>query len=301
MPNDSWVGRFTSDPLIDSREGDIIRFQARYFQVVGPLISQEIRQLSEFDGVVVGLLFKYEDRVEMTGSGVIIAPGFALCAMHVLDGCIDDIVSGDIAVYAVGMRDDFLELWKVEKFKKIDSNDVAILSISLSSPPHPSNSFNLAHITTRVPFVGERICVVGFVAAKSEFEIKHDVPWEIQTSLLVSKGEVTEVFRNGRDRVMIPGPCFGLKCQTWGGMSGGPAFDLNGNLIGLLTSSYDNDDMSFISLIWPALCFDVEQLWPVMDVSLNCPLLENPQCPILGRELVSFTNEGGILTASNSS
>lgn len=301
MSDDYFMGQLTADPLIDAQKGDEIWFEARYFQLVGPLMSQHVKHLSEFDGVVLGLAFKLGNKIEVTGTGVIIAPGMAVCAKHVIDGYVQRITSDDVSIYAIGVRSDGLEIWKVEKIRTIDQNDVAILSLSLASPVRGSRPFNVAHITARVPFKGERISVVGFRAASSEFEIAESLPWEIELALIASKGEVSEIFRTGRDRVMLPGPSFSLECSTWGGMSGGPAFDLNGNLIGLLTSSYGDDPISFVSLLWPALCIDVCQVWPMMDKPFFGPLIENMHCPILGRELVSYKLENGVLTASNSS
>lgn len=47
-------------------------------------------------------------------------------------------------------------------------------------------------------------------------------------------------------------------------MSGGPAFDERGFLIGLLSSSNENEqgDITFVSLLWPSLTVRVTPPWP---------------------------------------
>ncbi len=55
---------------------------------------------------------------------------------------------------------------------------------------------------------------------------------------------------------MPPGPAIEVACSTSGGMSGGPAFDQNGMLVGVFSVSLNKSDgrgPSQISLLAPAL------------------------------------------------
>jgi len=50
--------------------------------------------------------------------------------------------------------------------------------------------------------------------------------------------------------------------ETVGGMSGGPVFDADGFLIGILSAGMA--DVSYVSLIWPALVVKIPLSWPMV-------------------------------------
>jgi hypothetical protein len=61
----------------------------------------------------------------------------------------------------------------------------------------------------------------------------------------VNRGEVLEVFPDGRDRVMMPFPCFRSDIPIYGANSGGPVFDKAGRVCGINCTSYEGQDISF--------------------------------------------------------
>ena len=95
----------------------------------------------------------------------------------------------------------------------------------------------MATITTRLRCIGEPIFVAGFRASQRRYAREQD-SIRLIGDVLVCTGVVTERFEAGRDRAMLPGPAIEVECPAWGGMSGGPAFDKNGRIVGLLSSSY---------------------------------------------------------------
>ncbi|WP_142916619.1 trypsin-like peptidase domain-containing protein, partial [Klebsiella pneumoniae] len=68
---------------------------------------------------------------------------------------------------------------------------------------------------------------------------------------MVSSGLVTAAFPQGRGERM-PAPCIEVEMDTMGGMSGGPVVDSDGNVIGVVSSSFDGGP-SYVTLIWDAL------------------------------------------------
>lgn len=89
--------------------------------------------------------------------------------------------------------------------------------------------------------------------------------------------EGNRTLSSGRDRVMMPWPCLEVSCPTWGGMSGGPVYDSNGLLVGILSTSIEAGDVagpSFISLVWPALATQFEGGWPEAMFPRPCKLLD---------------------------
>ena len=65
----------------------------------------------------------------------------------------------------------------------------------------------------------------------------------ISRRMATSVGEVTNVYPMGRDSSMMPGPCFATNARYEGSMSGGPAFNDDGHLVGIVSSCSKGDDV----------------------------------------------------------
>jgi hypothetical protein len=100
---------------------------------------------------------------------------------------------------------------------------------------------------------------------------------------------------------MAPGPAIEVACATPGGLSGGPAFDKNGMLVGILSGSVnhsDNDGHAQVSLLIPALVITINPTFlhlypgPVRLLDLNPNLFR-----IDGRDAIHATTdpETGII------
>jgi hypothetical protein len=76
---------------------------------------------------------------------------------------------------------------------------------------------------------------------------------------LFYEGIVTECYPSGRDRVMMPGPCFLTSMHLHGGASGGPVFDGSGRVCGINSTSFDGaPNVSFVSMIGGLLDIDID-------------------------------------------
>ncbi|MDP9153700.1 MAG: serine protease [Pseudomonadota bacterium] len=77
---------------------------------------------------------------------------------------------------------------------------------------------------------------------------------------LFYQGKVVECFPDGRDRVMMPGPCFQTSMHLHGGASGGPVFEPDtGRVCGINSTSFsDATDVSFVSMIGGLLDIDID-------------------------------------------
>ncbi len=62
----------------------------------------------------------------------------------------------------------------------------------------------------------------------------------ILPNLFKSLGHITRLHKNGRDKVLLPGPCYEAHLQVYGGSSGGPIFDGNGLIIGVVSTGFDD-------------------------------------------------------------
>ena len=114
----------------------------------------------------------------------------------------------------------------------------------------------------------------------------------------VGVGEVTALYLEGRDSVMNPHPCIEVKCLTLGGMSGGPAFDKDGHLVGILTSSFEHElGPSYCSLWWPMANHAIGSTWLTGSVTLPTNLLQLNAAGlarIIGPEAISLHSDGSF-------
>jgi len=80
----------------------------------------------------------------------------------------------------------------------------------------------------------------------------------ISKSMTVSIGEVKQIYPAGRDRVVLPFPCYEIEARFDPGMSGGLVVDENGALCGLICASLQTCEptappISYVATLWPML------------------------------------------------
>ena len=75
---------------------------------------------------------------------------------------------------------------------------------------------------------------------------------------VTATGLVQEIHHDRRDAVRLPFPCFRTNARFDGGMSGGPVFNEDGLVCGVVCSSFpalsaDEPHVSYASTIWPMI------------------------------------------------
>jgi hypothetical protein len=76
----------------------------------------------------------------------------------------------------------------------------------------------------------------------------------------VSSGKVTALFAHGRGERM-PASCIEVDMESFGGMSGGAVVNADGDLIGIVSSSFEGGP-TYVTLIWDLLRLTVESKLP---------------------------------------
>jgi hypothetical protein len=186
-----------------------------------------------------------------------------------------------------------LLLWDVKTVSLSNASDLVILTLALRSPPPANNEFRVAPMTTSYPRIGDELLVCGYrpdMGGGGQPVLRSGA--EVRVEVLVSKGRVVERYPNGRDRLLVPGPAVMLECPSWGGMSGGPVYTAEGRLVGLLTSSVEGQDISFVSLTWPKLRTELRPVWPagLFRVAVSLAGLAPTLCAIDRPEAVRVAN-----------
>lgn len=263
---ESWHGQIRKYPHPVPGAGTEIYVEYRKFVHEQPDSAMILDAPEIFEGLVLQLIFAKGGSHDIEGTAVLVAPGVALAATHVLQPYGEQLKSGEIRLRCIGVREGKMTIWLVRDVTQILESDITILTLKLAADFQEPLQLSLASLTTRTPAVGELVTVVGFRTPESAS--LEDGVFIFDSTMILSHGKVTAVYAEptGRDRLMLPWPCIEIDCPTWGGMSGGPAFDRNGFLVGLLCSSVGGVDElsgpSYVSLLHKTLACSFPGGWP---------------------------------------
>ncbi|MDD3770291.1 MAG: serine protease [Sulfuricurvum sp.] len=224
--------------------------------------------LYQVSNSIVSIAGFFGDKLQNVGSGIIIGPGMLLTATHVLQ---EFSTSGGGPVFLSYLPEGKARAWLPtaivscsgpskcypwDKDKKIVS-DLSIVSCNLHSEAHLEYPLSLIPMELCLPLPGTRLWALGFRSGNIERDDKLLTP-------LISSGLVTNCFPHGRGERM-PSPCVEVQMETYGGMSGGPVFNEDGRLVGIVSSSFDGGP-SYITLIWDSFRLGVDglpnEVWP---------------------------------------
>ncbi|PZT94222.1 MAG: hypothetical protein DI624_15080 [Brevundimonas sp.] len=219
--------------------------------------------------VAVGMMGS--DGPTIMGSGVMVAPGMALTATHV----IDEIEAAGGAPLLLTFLPDAARAWVPIGISTLSgpsafyddvrvSSDITLISCSLNSDALAAAPLSLAPMRVALPLLGDRLWAIGF-----RHQDLHEGAALI--SPMVSSGIVTQAFPMGRGERM-PSPCFEVGMETIGGMSGGAVVNAEGEVVGIVSSSPDGGP-SYMTLIWDALRLRVAGPIPALSKTESVSLL----------------------------
>lgn len=237
-----------------------------------------------------------------SGTAVIIAPHLAITAKHVIEDYINEfegkkVIKKDFnatfSMQAVQILDKGKKgaLWEIQKIFPCPVSDIALLFLIPKNQEAADYKWRISASSVEIPKPGERI--VGFGYSDSKITNSNNkVEWVQSPN--TSVGEVIEVHAELRDTSRLNFPCFHTNARFDGGMSGGPVFNDDGKLIGIICSNlppsnYQESHVSYVALLWPSLITKVEIQYDGFNLGNAYPLLslaQNNICPIEGWEKV---------------
>ena len=301
--NEPIRGELTDDPALRMTGGEKLHFTTRLIRHGLGSGAGALREMDTFDGLLLHMQFHDSEGHRIDGSAVLVAPGIALCATHVVRPYIDALVAGTATGFCMGIAKSGLQIWQLHQGTPVPDTDLTIISLTYRSSLPDDCTFSQANLTTRLPRVGEQLTLVGFRADSAELE---DRTFVARASVLVCVGQVTAQYPKGRDSVMIPWPALEVDCQAWGGMSGGPVFDTNGYVVGIVCTSVGDHTVgspAYVSLLWPAMTQQYQGGWPSQSFlgSHSLLALGRTACPIERPEAIKLTqNEGSVIALYDS-
>ncbi len=241
------------------------------------------------------------DTFAPSGTAIVIAPYLALTAKHVIEdywrrfetaplvaACDDE--SGNpqtnnpgkfsILAYQVLGGGRTGQIWNVTKIVLSTFTDVAFLH--LTHPIGGVRGYEWRGVKLRLdpPPVGARIVGFGYHSPRISVVVSDGSNSEIewQDSPTTTAGEVLEIYRKRRDSSMLPFPCYRTSARFEHGMSGGPVFNDQGELCGLICAGgkTENDYYSHVTTLWPSMgtVMDIDrkgfpsgQSYPVLELA----------------------------------
>jgi hypothetical protein len=277
---DDWAATFTKlelDPLVDP----------------GPVV-RDVGNWTSFDSAILSVFVYDADGHREVGSAVLVAPGLAITATHVIRDHLEEFENGPVSVICLGaIADGTAILWQVTGSTYADENDITFLELVLASAPATGITIRCFPITTRTPFEGETLHLLGFTATNIDWK---DHTRSITGQLLTSAGPMTALHYPRRDSVLVPYPAIEIACGSVGGMSGGAVVDTTGHLVGIISTGLSHSDgrgPTLASWLITSLGTCVAPTWlpdetPVPIISIPEPLY------IQGRERVIPQPDGGV-------
>jgi S1-C subfamily serine protease len=215
-------------------------------------------------GILLNVVSIIDGSIQALGSAFIVAPGLAITAAHVISAYAYDGRLDEGSLLLIGAYDGKLRAWSATRIRQPLEGDVALVEIVPRFVPEAQLKINHVKLSARLPAIGEPVLGLGLIAQANNFPFD---PGSGSLASIAVKGlmatGIVQGFYPERDK-LLPGPTLQCNFKAPGGMSGGPVFDKSGHVVGIISSSMEIEGewVSWVSLHWHALMFEVQPTWP---------------------------------------
>lgn len=150
---------------------------------------------------------------------------------------------------------------EIKKICRHDNSDVAVgfLFDKSKSETGEQTCNKCFDITDRLPEEDDYVVTIAF--PQSEVEIASPDEFELKLSSKVFRGKVDKYHPDGRDKVLLPGRCFQTTVSLEGGASGGPVAYGSGSVFGINSTSFDGENLSYVTSIKDLLEIEIPNLY----------------------------------------
>jgi hypothetical protein len=192
----------------------------------------------------------FKKRVHLVGTGFFItSDGLFVTAKHVLM----DPFDGDGRVkYSIGIFQFVPDnIYIPRPILRFSAHPFADVAVGVAAPM--TNNKTKLPLTTPVVILDMKGVDVGTEVVTYAYP-KHSNTVDSNSQKLEFNatyydGYVKEYFPNGRDQVLLPGPCYQTSIHIHGGASGGPVSGPNGRVFGVNSTGIDSTDISYVSRV----------------------------------------------------
>jgi len=260
---------------------------------------------------VVPVVTRYGDRWDVFGTAVIVAPGLALTALHVVEECLRvhhghrlergkihnlDVASSMEAIQISGEQS--YAVWRVTKVaSRIDYSDLAWLQMTWQGPTR--GDLDEIRLTLLPPKRGSEVQAFAYRGGRVLFDGKRV---NVAIEAVTVRGRVIEVHPEKRDPAFLNFASFQTDARFDPAMSGGAVFDESGSLCGVVCSGFNvepgAEEISYAALLWPCVAtrldaspFDGRRVYDLAAAgTINVKGLD--RFVFLGADEIGFNAEG---------
>lgn len=229
-----------------------------------------------FSEIAIRLIGYGDDGVPYSfGTAFVLRPSLLVTARHVLEEFIkrskktEDSNELELTFWAIQIEwigEQFnYNIWQVVKSYSSLHSDLALLHIvPYNDTAGKYKHWKILPVTLEPPEIGEQ--VIGFGFHNMSFEgsvilesgkLEH---LNMNSNSSSSRGNVSAVFMEKRDAVMLPFPCFEVDARFDPGMSGGLVINSTSEICGIICSSIpvENVHISYVALLWPIMAVNID-------------------------------------------
>jgi hypothetical protein len=216
------------------------------------------------------------DKMHLLGTGFFITTnGLFVTARHVL---MDPFDEKGRQTYPIGIIQFFGNNdWIYRPILRCGSNSIADVAVGVAAPVHRNSDGKpltnpIFTLTLLRPSLNNR--VVTYAYPKHANLILPDGTQQINFVPTYYDGHIKDYFPLGRDKVLLPGPCYQTSMAIHGGASGGPVFSPNGLVFGVNSTGYDGTDVSFVSRIHEIFAISIDDVVIDAGVARKVSIIE---------------------------
>lgn len=228
---------------------------------------------SEFIEIAVALGGFKDGIFIASGTATFIAPGLLITAKHVIQHYLREFsqrpmekipndTDANISIYATHITDNrIISVWGINAFFTVSNTDIAYLQAIPLKGGAKNYKFNkLPIIQFLPPKPGSKIYSYGHRRTTGKLK---DGKFSLESNLVATQGIIKEIHHHERDSFMINFPSFQTNAQFDSGMSGGPIFDEEGHLCGIISSNLPpvnlgEEHVSYGALIWLSMSTKID-------------------------------------------
>lgn len=246
--------------------------------------------------VAMALVSEHDAQPRCVGTGFAVAPGLAVTAQHVIQGCATYQERRDryrrpgaeFSLDAIQLHEGKICQWSVEAIYGSAAADIAFLQLrrpawwgdgpGLVKPP-------VARLNLNPPDIGDELRVFGFPESRLEGNV-----------LVVSPSEcLCRVRQVDMNLLALSRDCWRIEVEgeIEHGMSGGPCFDADRNVVGVNSVGWLGElGAAYVAPFWPAMGLEIDLFksgpFPAFDLFKQGPL------QALGYRRVYVTSTGKV-------
>jgi hypothetical protein len=224
--------------------------------------------------IALRVLVEYEDGESyVIGTATLIAPFLALTAKHVLDEITtkygaEDAKDGakEITGYSVRLYQclpgPHYVVYQVFSAWSCSDTDISVLHLGFFGGSNPTSPLNwrTPPLVFGAPPVGSTLAAFGYHSSivKTQPAEGGNYHMELDDKPTTSTGIVEQILPQGQPSGNFTFPCYMMAARFDGGMSGGPVFNEEGALCGIISGSLSPGDeqdepISYVCVLWPIL------------------------------------------------